>query len=40
MPFAPVWPTSTTAHPAFVTIAIRPSDRDEVTHEYAKAEFR
>ncbi|MGY3366448.1 hypothetical protein ACVWZL_003573 [Bradyrhizobium sp. GM2.4] len=23
--FAPVWPTSTTSHPAFVTIAIRPS---------------
>ncbi len=26
--------------PRFVTIAIRPSDRDEVTQEYAKAEFR
>jgi len=24
---APVWPASTTAHPAFVTIAIRPSDQ-------------
>ena len=26
--------------PRFVTIAIRPSDRDEVATEYAKAEFR
>jgi len=26
--------------PRFVTIAIRPSDRGEVRHEYAKAEFR
>jgi hypothetical protein len=25
MPFALVWPASTTSHPAFVTIAIRPS---------------
>jgi hypothetical protein len=32
-------PASTATHPAFVTIAIRPSDRDEVTHDYAKAEF-
>ena len=27
MPAAPVQPTSTTSHPAFVTIAIRPSAR-------------
>jgi hypothetical protein len=40
MPFAPMLITSTTAHPAFVTIAIRPSDRDEVAQDYAKAEFR
>ncbi|MDA9439895.1 hypothetical protein XH98_12295 [Bradyrhizobium sp. CCBAU 51745] len=33
-------PASTMAHPTFVTIAIRPSDREEVTHEYAKVEFR
>jgi hypothetical protein len=39
-PFAPMLPASTAAHPTFVTIAIRPSDRDEVAHEYAKAEFR
>ena len=26
--------------PRFVTIAIRPSDRDEVGDKYAKAEFR
>src|SRR3954471_17484350 len=39
-PFAPMGPAATAAHPAFVTIAIRPSDRDEVRDEYAKAEFR
>jgi hypothetical protein len=37
---APTRSASTTAHPAFVTIAIRPSDRDEVAHDYAKSEFR
>ena len=40
MLFAPMQSASTTDHPTFVTIAIRPSDRDEVAHEYAKAEFR
>jgi hypothetical protein len=40
IPFAPVLLASTTAHPAFVTIAIRPSDRDEVATIYCKSEFR
>jgi hypothetical protein len=40
MLFAPMQSASTTAHPTFVTIAIRPSDWDEVAHEYAKAEIR
>ncbi|MET4804067.1 hypothetical protein ABIA96_007077, partial [Bradyrhizobium sp. LB11.1] len=30
----------TTAHPTFVTIAIRPSDRDEVQDIYCKSEIR
>src|SRR4051794_11447188 len=37
--FAPVWPASTTAHPAFVTIAIRPSDRGELARECDKSEI-
>ena len=37
---APMQSASTTAHPTFVTIAIRPSDRGEVTRMYRKSEFR
>jgi len=40
MPVAPMQSASTTAHPTFVTIAIRPSDRDEVADFYCKSEIR
>jgi hypothetical protein len=45
MPFAPMWPASTAARPAFVTIAIRPSSLGRVaaTHtpfpNFGKVEY-
>jgi hypothetical protein len=37
---APMQSASTTAHPTFVTIAIRPSNRGEVAHDYDRSELR
>jgi hypothetical protein len=37
---APTPPASTATHPAFVTIAIRPSDWGEVVDNYDNSEFR